>query len=602
MDANKDSYASILVKEPEFVLVYNEDLTKGHVPPVDREYFSTSEGLDACKMKNRWNIEKYKKYIYGLQPMGKHCFKVRCKGKKEMETFLQYTPVVLMFGDCGREFMGGTGDLNLDPFVVKVKIQDLPTHIPDNFVVEKLAKYGKVEKATEREKVRDGTWKDFETGSRFFYMRDLKDPELGLPPSLFVKRNRVRIFHDGQLRGQRRWKVDLERKGEAEDQVKSKAREKNRVDLLERAREEWRQQRDGDDGELDDVGEVDDAMVDDNDDQNGQDKDEWKDGNDISGVPMKLPPVDNRGVAGSNPSDHQSPAMSTGSPLSDIEGLPQDHYLVKNARWLRRYKGYRTGERTIEWEHLENLQPALDAEQKRIAEAKRQQEELEAQRKKCRDIIEQIRQDREEKDHRRMIEEQDRRARQSAADKTKSVKPSVAAAETAESTCSPQNEHDANKTSGSLPVAKTHNDKPTESHPSRPRPSTEKENQFDQRNGKLSSQGSVNVNEKNGKAESDKGPGVGSSTDNAAPSTPHPEGHKAPRKVSSTPGTQVTNGKEDKGEAEEKRGTKRAMNARSPCEIDGNSKKKTNACLENDASAKSESESGGENDKQNVSI
>lgn len=188
-----------------FTLVYNEITAVD-----DQPFFRTEDGLDACARKNTWTVDTFKEKILGLQPMGKHSFIVRCKGEKERDEFLKCTPNVLISGN--REFLGGQADARLEPSIIRVRIQDLLPEVPDDLVIAKLRKYGKVEKNTELEKIRSGKLKDFENGTRVFYMSDLSDKELGLPPSFYVKGHRVRIHHAGQIKGKERWEAEEKRR------------------------------------------------------------------------------------------------------------------------------------------------------------------------------------------------------------------------------------------------------------------------------------------------------------------------------------------------------------------------------------------------------
>ena len=57
--------------------------------------------------------------------------------------------------------------------------------------------------------MRNGMWKNFETGTRVFFMKYIED-ELGLPPVFFIKNERVRVFHQGQVRGKEREREERE--------------------------------------------------------------------------------------------------------------------------------------------------------------------------------------------------------------------------------------------------------------------------------------------------------------------------------------------------------------------------------------------------------
>lgn len=594
MTTNAALYSSKAGATPEFILIYNENLEKGFVPPIDREYFTTENGLEACANRNKWSLEGFKKHIYGLQSMGKHSFKVRCKGEKEMKIFLRHTPTVLLFGE--REFEGGTGDPTMDPFVVKVKVQELPSEIADKFVIEKLTKYGKVEDRTERDKVKNGKWKEFETGSRIFFMRDLIDPELGLPPSLFVKGNRVRISHAGQVKGNERWKKEREKKGETEDPEKSKAREKRRAEMFEQTRQEWFRMK----GNRE-VGPNEEAPHEEKDD--GKDED----GNET------VQTVDTRGNVTSLVSHIRSPAPSIGSPLSDVDELPADHYLINAAKFLRPYKGYRRGEGTVNWDDLESMQPIIEEDEKRAEEARKEQARVAAEGQKLRDEFEKMRQEKEKLEQRLMIEEQDRRKRQSLVDKLKlrakakktiqsdkrgqsKLDEFVAAAETRDS----KSRRGASSQSSAPEIATGGVGLST------PRPAAGTE-VHDGKGTSDEQRDADGVNTEEGKGaktvegvnpktveriEAKIGEGMAAKTEERKS---QPGVETASRDECSTPRPEGAT-----GENKNDRGLKRAMNARSPCEITGNCSKKNNTCMENESCADSDIEVGDDDSDQNV--
>ena len=223
-------YSRVVQSKPvdmqDFLLVYNEELDYGNTPPIDRQFFNTVDGLDACKHASNWPVESFKRLITGLQPMGKHCFTVQCRGANEMKTFYDKIPSVLLFGN--RLFIGATAEscgMKLDPNLIRIKIEGLLAAIPDSSVREKLEKYGVVEKMkTERERVRNGIWKNFETGTRYFFMKFINN-ELGLPPVFYIKNERVRVFHQGQVRGKERDREERKRRGESDIELEMTRRQ-----------------------------------------------------------------------------------------------------------------------------------------------------------------------------------------------------------------------------------------------------------------------------------------------------------------------------------------------------------------------------------------
>ena len=191
--------------QQDYLLVYNEQLELGNTPPIDRLFFNAVDGLEACAEKNGWGPEEFKKLISGLQPMGKHCFTVQCKGREETKSFFEKTHTVQVFGT--RVFVGATAEscgMKIDPDLIRIRIDDLPAAIPDKYVHEKLGKYGIVGPKAEKDRIREGKWKGFENGTRFYYMKHIEDTEMGLPPVFYVKNQRVRVSHQGQLRGRER--------------------------------------------------------------------------------------------------------------------------------------------------------------------------------------------------------------------------------------------------------------------------------------------------------------------------------------------------------------------------------------------------------------
>ena len=81
----------------DYLLVYNEELGYGNTPPVDRQFFNTVDGLEACKSASNWNVDAFRRLISGLQPLGKHCFSVQCRGPNEMKTFYEKNTVGIPF-------------------------------------------------------------------------------------------------------------------------------------------------------------------------------------------------------------------------------------------------------------------------------------------------------------------------------------------------------------------------------------------------------------------------------------------------------------------------------------------------------------------------
>ena len=223
----------------DFLLVYNEQLDYGNTPPVDRKFFDTIDGLEACKAMSGWKVDHFKKLIVGLQPMGKHCFMVQCRGPNEMKAFYDKIPSVRLFGT--RLFLGASAEncgMKIDMNLTRVRIEGLPSAIPDRYAIEKLEKYGVPDKKSEKERIRDGPWKGFEYGTRIFYMKHIED-ELGLPLVFYIKNVKVRVFHPGQVRGREREFEECRRRGGADVEAELCRREEERKQYRENKRREW---------------------------------------------------------------------------------------------------------------------------------------------------------------------------------------------------------------------------------------------------------------------------------------------------------------------------------------------------------------------------
>ena len=193
----------------EFLLRYEEDLDYGHAAPGDRPFFSTEEGLDACEKTNGWNPSVMKTYISGLQTFGRHTFDVQCRGKDQMERWLERTPVVYL--GPGRKFVGGeAGSLDVSKKgYFKITLSNLPSAISDEVVFGKLKQYGIPDdtRKSEMDVIRYGKWRGFQTGNRVFYMKKI-DGELGMPVGFRLKGKWIRCFHYGQVRGMEREEVE----------------------------------------------------------------------------------------------------------------------------------------------------------------------------------------------------------------------------------------------------------------------------------------------------------------------------------------------------------------------------------------------------------
>ena len=143
--------------------------------------------------------------------------------------------------------LAGNLEIMFRPPDVRVRVMNVPGAISDHAVISKLERFGKVDKdRVQWERIRDTKWRDFENGTRIYYMTGINQ-EVGLPENIYIQNFQCAVRHSGQYRGKERRMKNAQIIEEEHEKRRNREERQNNPnygqDLLNQKRAQWHEEK-----------------------------------------------------------------------------------------------------------------------------------------------------------------------------------------------------------------------------------------------------------------------------------------------------------------------------------------------------------------------
>jgi hypothetical protein len=163
----------------------------------ERPFLKGKEVLD--QLSKQPEFSKILNSVLTLQTSGTDNFLIVTKSQNECRRLVSSVSHVMIKGVKFQAEPGATDVFEYKPRNLKVMIYDAPLTTTDESIISRLKSYGDIIDNKVYWEMYAPPFTHVQTGSRFVFMRNVA-PKEGLPTSINISNNRIKIRHSGQVR------------------------------------------------------------------------------------------------------------------------------------------------------------------------------------------------------------------------------------------------------------------------------------------------------------------------------------------------------------------------------------------------------------------